>query len=84
MNIYQWLNKEKSRFYTIVVNRHGTNNIVLNYVWGSCNSNLGGKKNIKVNSEKEALTYIHKMMKRRKSRGYELISHSPFISRALH
>jgi hypothetical protein len=74
VKIYQWINKEKSRYYTISVNKDGTNNIILNYCWGGCHSNRGGKKNILVQTEEDATGYINKMMKRRKSRGYELIS----------
>lgn len=73
MLIYQWLNKAKDRFYNITVKSIGSN-IVLNYHWGSCNSNRGGKKNIFLCSEEEAQKTIDKMMKRRKSRGYELIA----------
>lgn len=73
MNIYKWFNKEKSRFYTIEVRKNGFDHIILNYRWGSCNSNRGGKKNILVQTEEEVLHHIDKMMKRRRSRGYELI-----------
>lgn len=69
---YKWLNEEKSRYYIITVNKYGSDKIVLNYNWGGCNSNRGGKKNICVHSEREAFNYIEKMMKRRKSRGYKL------------
>lgn len=70
---YQWINKEKSRYYKITVEKYGINHIVLNYHWGGCNSNRGGKKNIFVQTEKEAQTLINLMIKRRKTRGYELI-----------
>ena len=73
-NIYKWLNHEKSRYYTIAVENDGTNNIVLNHAWGGCNSNRGGRKNIFVQTEEEVQKFIGKMMKRRKSRGYELIA----------
>jgi hypothetical protein len=42
-------------------------------VWGGCYSNRGGKKNIFVRTEEEMNSFIIKMMKRRKSRGYELL-----------
>jgi len=74
LNNFKWLNQEKSRYYIITVEKDGTNNIVLNYRWGGCNSNRGGKKNLSVQTEEEAKIYINKMMKRRKSRGYELIT----------
>lgn len=73
-NTYKWLNHAKSRYYTITVDKDGTNNIVLNYRWGGCNSNRGGKKNLSVQTKEEAQSYIDKMIKRRKSRGYELIT----------
>lgn len=72
--VYEWLNKEKSRFYRITVKKDGTNNVVLHYHWGGCYSNRGGKKNISVQNEEEVQACIKQMMKRRKSRGYELIS----------
>lgn len=70
---YKWLNHAKSRYYTITVDKDGTN-IVLNYRWGGRNSNRGGKKYLSVQTKEEAQSYIDKMMKRRKSRGYELIT----------
>ncbi len=73
-NIYEWLNKEKLRFYKITINKDINDCLVINYHWGSCISNRGGKKDIFVQSEEEVQNYISHMMKRRKSRGYELIS----------
>ena len=75
MLIYQWINKTKDRFYKIEV-QEDDNRIRLDYSWGSCNSNRGGKKNIFLCSEEEAQKTIDQMMKRRKSRGYELIAPS--------
>ena len=71
---YEWLNKEKSRYYIITIQQHDTSKILLNYQWGGCNSNRGGKKNLFVQSEEEMQKFISKMMKRRKSRGYELVA----------
>jgi predicted DNA-binding WGR domain protein len=73
-DIYKWLNHEKSRYYTIAVQKHMPNEITLSYSWGGCNSNRGGKKNLSVQTEEEAQKYITFMMKRRKSRGYELVT----------
>lgn len=73
MLIYHWLNRAKDRFYEIAVQKDGTN-VVLDYHWGSCNSNRGGKKSILLCSEEEVQKTIDQMMKRRKSRGYELIA----------
>jgi predicted DNA-binding WGR domain protein len=72
-NIYQWINREKARFYTIAILKTNDNSFLLNHMWGSCRSNRGGKKNLFVQTEEEATQLINKMMKRRKSRGYELI-----------
>lgn len=72
-NIYQWINKEKSRYYTITINKNESK-IIMNYSWGGCHSKRGGKKNICVETEDEMQFYIYNMMKRRKSRGYELIA----------
>jgi hypothetical protein len=73
MLIYQWLNRAKERYYKIEVNNDGKN-IILNYDWGSNNSNRGGKKSIFLCSQEEVTKTISKMMKRRKNRGYELIT----------
>ncbi|CAK0756083.1 putative Wgr [Gammaproteobacteria bacterium] len=73
-NIYEWLNQEKLRYYKIAVTEEGTNGIVLAHDWGSCISNRGGKKNLLVQTQEEAQKFIAKMMKRRKSRGYELVA----------
>lgn len=73
MQIYKWLNKEKDRFYKITIKKDG-DAVILNYHWGSCISNRGGKKDVFLACEDEAVKTIEQMMKRRKSRGYELIS----------
>lgn len=73
-NIYQWINKEKSRYYTIAIQNLSLNKIVLNYSWGGCNSNRGGKKTILAKSDSELQAIVDCMMKRRKSRGYILIT----------
>lgn len=74
VNLYKWINREKSRYYTITVESNGFNHIVLNYRWGGCNSNRGGKKNVLVKTQEEAQRFINAMMKRRKSRGYDLVA----------
>jgi predicted DNA-binding WGR domain protein len=74
MLTYQWLNRAKDRFYQITVKQNGLTNIVLDYHWGSCNSNRGGVKSISLCSKEEAKKTIEQMMKRRKSRGYELVA----------
>ncbi len=71
---FEWLNKAKSRYYTIDVQKDGTNNIVLAYRWGSCITNRGGKKDVLVQTQEEVQRFINLMIKRRKSRGYELIT----------
>ncbi len=74
VKIYKWLHHEKDRYYRIVVNKYKSDKIILDYDWGGCKSNRGGRKNISVTTEEEVQLYINKMMKRRKSRGYELIT----------
>lgn len=73
MLIYKWINKTKQRFYQIVVQENNINEIEINYFWGSCNTNRGGKKSLFICSEFEAKKEIDKILKRRKRRGYELI-----------
>lgn len=75
MLTYQWINRAKDRFYQITVITNAQN-ITLDYQWGSCNSNRGGKKSLLLCSEIEAKKTIEQLMKRRKSRGYELISNN--------
>lgn len=70
---YHWLNRAKSRYYTITVKKEVVDKIMLDYKWGGCNSNRGGKKSIMVHT-KELEQHITEMMKRRKRRGYELIA----------
>jgi predicted DNA-binding WGR domain protein len=72
--VYYWLNKEKFRYYTIIVHKDMLNDMVLTYSWGGCNSNRSGKKNIRVTSDEEAEKKISCMMKRRSKRGYQLIA----------
>lgn len=74
MLIYKWINRTKDRFYQITIKQNESNGLVLNYHWGSCTTNRSGKKNIVLCSAEEAQKTISQMMKRRKSRGYELIT----------
>ena len=73
-NLYHWLNPEKSRYFKIAIRESRIDEIILDYDWGSCTSNRGGKKRIIAESYEEAQKYIEKMKKRRKSRGYFLIA----------
>lgn len=75
MQTYNWINLDKARYYTITVQKKSAlKQIVLSHAWGGCYSNRGGRKSIKVESEEQVDTYIAKMFKRRKSRGYELLA----------
>lgn len=74
MLTYQWINNTKNRFYQITIKQNEITNIVFNYHWGSCRTNRGGKKSISLCSEEEAQKTIELLMKRRKSRGYELVA----------
>lgn len=73
-NIYEWLNREKSRYYKVAIEETKQDGIILYHDWGSCTSNRGGKKNLFVQTQEDAQKFIAKMMKRRKSRGYELVA----------
>lgn len=73
MLTYKWLNRSKERFYQIIVQNSGNQGVVLDYHWGSCNTKRGGKKSVFLCSKEEAQKTIDKLIKRRKSRGYELI-----------
>ena len=75
-NIYEWLNRDKARFYKIKVEKENSLVIVAKHHWGSLNSNRGGKKELLLQSDEECQKLINNMIKRRKSRGYELISPS--------
>lgn len=74
MQTYHWLNRAKERFYQITVKQNGITNFRIDYRWGSCNTNRGGRKVVSIPSQEEAKKTIEQMMKRRKSRGYELIT----------
>ena len=76
MKFYKWLNEAKARYYTISVekNEDNENNIVLYHSWGSCITRRGGKKIVSVGSESDVRNVINQMIKRRKSRGYELLT----------
>ncbi len=71
--VYKWLNKEKARYYTIVIQTLKKNQISLNYFWGGCNSNRGGNKNVILDNKEELDNIINALMKRRKNRGYDLV-----------
>lgn len=73
MQVYKWINQSKNRFYKITIQKE-FNKIFLHYIWGSCTSSRGGSKSMSVCSEEEAKKTIELMMKRRKSRGYELVA----------
>ena len=73
MLTYEWLNREKARFYKITIIKDHPTNIKLNYQWGGCNSNRGGRKSIIVGSDEEVQTCISKMKSRRRQRGYEML-----------
>lgn len=72
MTKLKWLNKEKDRFYTMTLRKHEQETMV-NYAWGACHSNRGGQKSILVRDDEEVVKHINYMLKRRKTRGYELI-----------
>lgn len=73
MLIYQWHHSKKDRFYKLAI-QEDLNQYRLDYSWGSCTSNRGGKKNLFLSSKEEAQKTVILMMKRRKSRGYELLT----------
>lgn len=71
---YQWLNREKKRYYKITVDSFGEMGNIIYYAWGGSDSNRGGKKHVFVPTEDGVARIISSLMKRRKSRGYELIA----------
>lgn len=73
LKVYRWLNREKFRYYTIIVHKDMLNDTVLTYSWGGCSSRRGNHKHLTVQTEEEVEEHISAMMKRRKSRGYELM-----------
>jgi len=74
MLTYNWINPDKARYYTITVQKKSAlKQIVLLHAWGGCYSNHGRRKSIQVESEEQADSYIKQMIRRRKSRGYELL-----------
>lgn len=73
MMIYNWINDSKKRFYKITLEVQGNDLVAVRYNWGSCVSRRGGIKN-DLCTRQEAESVIEKMLKRRKSRGYQLIT----------
>jgi|GEM_PF-2122290 hypothetical protein len=70
---YYWLNKEKARYYKIIIQKDMLNDWILTCVWGGINSRLGNHSHTMLNSIDDAALYIENMLKKRKKHGYELI-----------
>ena len=73
MLIYQWTNDTKNRYYKITIEGQGNDLVAINYRWGSCITRRGGNKKDLCTRE-EAKKVIDQMIRRRKSRGYKLVS----------
>ena len=71
---YEWLNREKNRYYKITVDNFGEMGNIIYYAWGGNNSNRGGRKHVFVPTRDGVQKIISMLMKRRKSRGYELVA----------
>jgi predicted DNA-binding WGR domain protein len=69
---YYWINKEKARYYKILIQKDMLNDWILTCVWGGIHSRLGNYSHLKIDNENEAKIHIENIMKRRKSHGYEL------------
>lgn len=72
--IYEWLNKEKSRFYKVSIEKDDQKGFALKHSWGGCYSNRVGSKYVAMQTEEDTKRYLAYMVKRRKSRGYELLT----------
>jgi predicted DNA-binding WGR domain protein len=72
MTIYKWLNL--SRYYTAHVEKCVNGLIRINYSWGGCYSNRGGKKHLMFETEYQVMKQIMTLMKRREKRGYILLA----------
>jgi len=70
---YVWQNMQKKRFYNVTIGRDTSDNVVIDANWGGYFNKRGGNKIIFIKNNEDISKYINKMMKRRKSRGYELI-----------
>jgi len=71
MSTFNWLNTENARYYTVKI-IDGTS-IIINYSWGGLGTNRTSTKNILVRNKEELNSTLNKLLKRRKSRGYELL-----------
>jgi hypothetical protein len=74
VKIYKWINRDKSRYYIITVQKDGGYNIIIQCLWGGDNSNWIGNKNVILQSEEEVQSFLRDMTNRRRKRGYDLIT----------
>lgn len=72
MIYYRFENKNKKRYYKIILSRDLFNEWVITKVWGSLNNASGRIVHIHAPSYETSLSMIEKLIKLRKKRGYEL------------
>lgn len=70
---YHWLNREKQRYYKIIVHKDMLDDWVVTSIWGGINSRLGNYKHMVMNDSDKIKKFISDMNTRRARRGYVLL-----------
>jgi predicted DNA-binding WGR domain protein len=72
MTKYIWLNKNKGRYYKIIIQKDMLDDLILTCVWGSLNNKLGNYTHTVLQNLQDASDFIEGMKARRAKRGYVL------------
>lgn len=70
---YRW-QKGHARFYRVIIQKDLLNDWILTCIWGGRSNRLGNFKHITLKSLEHGFQFVDLMMKRRKQRGYELLT----------
>lgn len=70
----RWKHPEKRRYYHIVLSQDLFGDWVITKAWGGLSKPNGRITHVACTSHEEASKIVHRLIKLRKSRGYELIT----------
>lgn len=70
---YRFTNKEKHRYYRIIVAKDLLGDWIVTKIWGGINQKSGRATHTHCSSFEIAKEYVEKMAKIRKQHGYELL-----------
>lgn len=71
---YHWINKEKSRYYKVIIYKDMLNDWIITSIWGGINSRLGNYKHMVMSDTNKINNFISTMNTRRVKRGYVLLN----------